>query len=139
MNSLITNVLSRICKDWKQKLTGNESPEELLELFYHEPQIQEFCLKYNYPPLSELEEIGDLAEQYSLIISRERKLINPETVFAFGDAKLNLAIADNAVCHITARHTAEINITCGQNSIVSVTLYDKATCHSNNPINITQK
>ena len=139
-NDIIKQAFTFICSDWKSKLSGNESIEEMLNLFIKEPQFQEFCFDYNYPTIDQLQYIADMALNYNVVIDRQLLIRNPSKLFLFGNAYVEAICDDYSVTNITARDNAELTLFAKDNAVVYITTYgDNVKINQSNSGNATIK
>ncbi len=127
MKNLITDKVKEVtCSNWQNRISGEETTSEMVQLFLTEPQVQEYCLTHNYPSLQQLEEIADDVEKMGVIINRSSQSLNPTHLFAFGNSKVKVEFTGYAVGQITARHNAIVEVEKSPESIVIINLYDNA-------------
>ena len=127
-NEITDKIKNIVCNDWKGRITGYETPLQLLRLFVTEPQVQEYCYEKNYPPIEQLEELKHEAYRFGIIINQYKSIVNPRNAFVFGDSVVRVKATDYWFCNIVATHNSCIEVKASGNSIVNVVLYGMATC-----------
>lgn len=126
MNTITEKIKDVVCDDWKGRINGKMSTQEMLQLFIEEPQVQEFCLERNYPSIEQLKSIKDECAKMGIVVDDTLDLENPKHLFMFGDSMVKVSFTGYAVGQITARHDSYIIIEKSPESVVVVNLYDDA-------------
>lgn len=105
------------------RLRGNESPRELMHLFFT-PQGIEFCTKNNFPKIETVRTFkGELAETFGIYIDAGHiKLVNPARVALIGDTEACLHYDDPSKAHqVVTMHGGRAQITATGYAVVFIT------------------
>ena len=126
MNEITNRVKNIVCDNFKGRVTGKETTLQMLKLFVAEPQVQEYCLKKNYPSIEQLDTIKDEALFFNVFINKVKTVIDAHKVFVFGNSVMKIITTGHKVCNIIATNNSFIEIKAMGNSIINLELYEDA-------------
>ncbi|MGL5913359.1 MAG: hypothetical protein ACRCZB_04275 [Bacteroidales bacterium] len=104
-----------------ERLKGDETTRELIELFFT-AQGQEFCEKYNYPPMHLLFNVRGLeAARQGFYVNTPINIKNAKKVALIGEASIACLHYDNTERHeVVIMHGARVKIIAEKYAVVFV-------------------
>ncbi len=113
-----------VCERWTRKLTGEETDEQLFDLYRKEGQFQEFCDKHRFPPVELLRASRETAERYGILVDKTGEIKDPDFLALYGDCCLT--VVSTVYTRLIVNGNSRVRIRAEGMARVDVDLYDRA-------------